>query len=147
MNGSQWLLTPDKSGFHAAWLLLSALWQSSILLAAAVVAYAVTAGGLLALVAVGRHRIGPGGNRLRRRRARRHGRADLLRQDARPPGRTPAPADRFEQKTYRLPKGRWLRGVLLDKATGKPLANAPITSGLIRRPACRNGLTSLLLGP
>ncbi|HET6426829.1 MAG TPA: hypothetical protein VFJ30_00355, partial [Phycisphaerae bacterium] len=35
MNGAQWWLTLDRVGFQAAWILLSALWQSSILLAAA----------------------------------------------------------------------------------------------------------------
>jgi len=35
MNGEHWWLTLDRAGFQAAWLLLSALWQSSILLAAA----------------------------------------------------------------------------------------------------------------
>ena len=42
MNGDQWWLMLDKAGFQTAWLLLSALWQSSILLAAAgVLAYAL----------------------------------------------------------------------------------------------------------
>lgn len=42
MSGAQWWLMLDKAGFQMAWLLLSALWQSSILLlAAGVLAYAL----------------------------------------------------------------------------------------------------------
>ncbi len=36
MNGAQWWLMLDKAGFQMAWLLLSVLWQSSILLVAGV---------------------------------------------------------------------------------------------------------------
>ena len=42
MNGAEWWLALDRVGFRAAWVLLSALWQSSILLAAAgLLAYAL----------------------------------------------------------------------------------------------------------
>jgi beta-lactamase regulating signal transducer with metallopeptidase domain/HEAT repeat protein len=43
MNGAEWLML-DRVGFQTAWVLLSALWQSSILLAAAgLLAYALRA--------------------------------------------------------------------------------------------------------